>query len=173
MKRVIINDNNLDIKDIDYDVIRVKGLVINSNDELIIVENNNTFQFPGGHIRKDEALEDSLAREINEELGIDVNIDNGPFMMITTYDNNYFDTGSKVCNKIYYYVVKCDSEPDINNLKLDAIEKETDFNIIKVKLRDLDAFLNKALDDGRIDANIGREMLLVSSEFNNMFGGIE
>ena len=94
-------------------------------------------------------------------------------MMITTYDNNYFNTGSKVCNKIYYYVVKCDIEPDINNLKLDAIEKETDFKILRVKLRDLDAFLNKALDDGRIDANIGREMLLVSSEFNNMFGGIE
>ena len=173
MKRVLINDNDLDIKDIDYDVIRVKGLVINSNDELIIVENNNTFQFPGGHIRKDESLEDSLAREINEELGIDVTIDNGPFMMITTYDNNYFNTGSKVCNKIYYYVVKCDIEPDINNLKLDAIEKETDFKILRVKLRDLDAFLNKALDDGRIDAYIGREMLLVSSEFNNMFGGIE
>ena len=31
MKRVLINDNDLDIKDIDYDVIRVKGLVINNS----------------------------------------------------------------------------------------------------------------------------------------------
>ena len=173
MKKVIINDMNLKENEIDYSVIRVKALIINDEDKIILAHNNGTFQFPGGHIRKDESLEDSLAREINEELGIDVTIDNGPFMMITTYDNNYFNTGSKVCNKIYYYVVKCDIEPDINNLKLDAIEKETDFKILRVKLRDLDAFLNKALDDGRIDANIGREMLLVSSEFNNMFGGIE
>ena len=172
MKRVLINDNNLDINDIDYEVIRVKGLIINSNDELLMVDNNNTYQFPGGHIIEEESLEDCLAREINEELGIDVNIDNGPFMMITTYDNNYFNTGSKVCNKIYYYIVRSDVEPDINNLKLDNLERNTDFIILRIKLHDLEAFLNKALDDGRIDANIGREMLLVSSEFKKMFGGI-
>lgn len=171
MKRVFINDNNLNAKDIDYDVIRVKGLVINSSDELIIVENNNTYQLPGGHNRKDESLEDTLSREIKEELGIKLEIKNGPFMMIVTYDSNYFDTGSKVCSRIYYYLVKTDIEPDINNLSLDAMEKETDFNILKIPIDTLDSFLNNALKDDRINSCIGREMLLVSQEFNNVYGG--
>ena len=105
MKRILINDNNLNLDDIDYEVIRVKGIVMDSLKNVILVENNNTFQLPGGHIRKDESLEICLEREIKEELGINLKIAQGPFMMITTYDNNYFDSGSKVCSKIYYYVI--------------------------------------------------------------------
>ena len=169
MKQIFINDNDLKIEDIDYSVIRVKGLVINSNDELILIENNNTFQFPGGHLRQDEPIEKCLAREIREELGIDVNVDNGPFMMITTYDNDYFDSGSRVCNEIYYFIVKTDLEPDANNLVLDSIEKESDFNIYKINIADLDNFLNNCLESGKIDPSIGREMLLVSATYNDMF----
>ena len=57
MKRILINDNNLNLDDIDYEVIRVKGIVMDSLKNVILVENNNTFQLPGGHIRKDESLE--------------------------------------------------------------------------------------------------------------------
>lgn len=172
MKQIIINDNNLSKQDVDYEVIRVKGLVINSKKEILLIENNHTFQFPGGHFRKGESLESCLSREIAEELGVDLKINKGPFMMITTYDNDYFKSGSKVINKIYYFVVKTDITPDISRLNLDATEKETDFNIWKIKLNDLDSFLNKCLNDGTIDANIGREMLLVINEYNNLFGGI-
>lgn len=171
MKRVLINDDNLEIKDIDYDVIRVKGLVI-SNGKLVMVDNNNTYQLPGGHNVKGEALEDTLAREIREELGIKLVIDGGPFMMITTYDPNYMDMGSKVCSKIYYYVIETELEPDLNNLSLDALEKETEFSVFKIKIDELDSFLNKAIKDGRIDASIGREMLLVSEEFSNIGGDL-
>ena len=156
----------------DYEVIRVKGFVINSNSEIILIENNHTYQFPGGHYRKGEALELSLSRELREELGIQLDINSGPFLMLTTFDNDYFNSGSKVINKIYYFVVNTDEEPDINNLSLDAIEKETDFNIIKIKLRELDSFLNKCLKDATIDNNICREMLLASHEYNELFGGI-
>lgn len=171
MKRVLINDENLSLDDIDYEVIRVKGMVI-SNGELVIVENNNTYQLPGGHNVKGEALEDTLAREIKEELGIKLEIPGGPFMMITTYDPNYMDMGSKVCSKIYYFVVETDLEPDLDNLSLDALEKETEFNVFKIKVNELESFLNNAINDGRIDASIGREMLLVSEEFNNRGGNI-
>lgn len=172
MKRILINDNELSLDDIDYEVIRVKGIVMNSNSEVILVENNNTFQFPGGHIRKEESLESCLKREIKEELGINLDIEEGPFMMLTTYDNNYFNTGSKVCSKIYYYVILSDIEPDLNNLSLDALEKETEFNILKINISSLEEFLTKCLNDGSIDPNIGREMLLVIKEYNELYGGI-
>lgn len=172
MVRILINDDNLTSDDIDYEVIRVKGIVINSNDEVIVVHNNNTYQFPGGHNRKDESLEATLEREIKEELGINLKVDNGPFMMLTTYDSNYFDTGSKVCSKIYYYIVKSDLDPDINNLSLDAIEKETDFNIYRVNLSGMKSFLRTSIIDGSIDKSIGREMLLVFDHYFELNGGV-
>lgn len=171
MKRVLLNDNNLKNEDIDYEVIRVKGLVI-SNGELVMIENNNTYQLPGGHNVKGEALEDTLSREIKEELGIKLDINHGPFMMITTYDNNYMNMGSKVCSKIYYYIVETDLEPDLENLSLDALEKETDFNVFKIQINELTSFLNKAIKDGSIENSIGREMLIVSEEFNNRGGNL-
>ena len=58
MKRVIINEDNLDIKDIDDTVIRVKALMVNEKQELLVVHNNYTYQFPGGHWRDHESLEE-------------------------------------------------------------------------------------------------------------------
>lgn len=171
MKRIFINDANLQESDIDYEVVRVKGLVINSNKELILIENNHTYQLPGGHNRKNEPLEVTLAREIREELGYDITIQQGPFMMITTYDPDYFDSGSRVCSKIYYYIVSSDIEPDINNVRLDAQETETDFTILKIQMKDLELFLKNSIEDGSIDRSIGREMLLVNQEYIEKFGG--
>ena len=172
MKRIFINDANLTDADIDYEVIRVKGLVINTNNELILIENNNTFQLPGGHNRKDEPLEVTLEREIREELGYDIDIKNGPFMMITTYDPDYMNSGSRVCNKIYYYVVYSDIEPNIDNVRLDAQETETDFSLFKIAMKDLELFLNNCIEDGSIDSSIGREMLLVNQEYQEKFGDV-
>ena len=72
MKRILINDDNLKIDDLDFEVIRVKGLIINSDGDILIAHNNGTYQFPGGHKEDDETLDDSLEREIKEETGIDV-----------------------------------------------------------------------------------------------------
>ena len=91
MKRVIINEDKLDIMNMDDTVIRVKALMVNKNDQLLVVHNNHTYQFPGGHWRSNESLEDSLRREIKEETGITSKIERGPFMVIEEYYDNYDD----------------------------------------------------------------------------------
>ena len=41
MKKIFINDDNLEIEDLDYEVIRVKGLVVNSKNE-VLIQNKKT-----------------------------------------------------------------------------------------------------------------------------------
>ena len=41
MKMIFINDNNLEIDDLDYEDIRVKGVIINNNNEVLVAHNNN------------------------------------------------------------------------------------------------------------------------------------
>lgn len=170
MKRILINDDNLKIDDLDFEVIRVKGLIINSDGDILIAHNNGTYQFPGGHKEDDETLDDSLEREIKEETGIDVQ-SQGPFMSITTYDSNYFNQNKKVCNKIYYYVINTNETPNFEETHYDELECQTEFNLFYISLNELQEFLNKSIDDGSLDINIGREMLLVLEEYNNLYGG--
>lgn len=161
MKIITVKEDNVDIEKIDEEVIRVKGLVLNTNNDLIIIHNNGTYQFPGGHRENNEDLEVTLEREIEEETGISVTIENGPFMLITEYANNYLGTNKTRCNKIYYYSIYTNEAPSIDKLSLTELESQTDFKLFYVNLNDMEKFLIESIDNKTIHEVIGKEMLEV------------
>ena len=171
MKEIIINENNLKDSDIEKKVVRVKGLLINSSGQILLAHNNNTYQFPGGHKEELESIDSCVIREIKEETGIDLKVDGGPFLCITTYDNDYFGSGQKVKNSIYYYRFLTDEKPNFSETHYDELELATDFNLFYVNFVDLSDFLKKSLEDGNIDKNICNEMLNVIDYYNAIFGG--
>lgn len=172
MKEIIINDHNLSDDDVLDRVVRIKGLLLNSRGKILLAHNNNTYQFPGGHLEDNEQMDICIKREIKEETGIDVEVMEEPFLVISTYDNDYFGTGKKVLNSIYYYRFFTDQIPNFNETHYDELEMATEFNLFYVNFKGLDEFLNKKITEGSIDLKIGREMLLVYNEYCKMFGGI-
>lgn len=170
MKMIFINDNNLEIDDLDYEVIRVKGVIINNNNEVLVAHNNNTYQLIGGHVEDGEDMEEALLREVKEETGINVDSVSGPFMQIMTYAKNYFNSGKNVCNKIYYYRIVSNDLPNLLETNYDELESQTDFGLFYVKLEDFKRFLRDGIKDKTIDENIGRELLLVFDEYNKLYG---
>ena len=170
MKEFVINDDNLRDEDIEKKVVRVKALILNSKGNILLVYNNNTYQFPGGHVDEDEEIDECMKREIREEVGIDVEVDD-PFLSIETYDNDYFGTGKKVLNTIYYYRVFTDLEPDFNNTKNDELELKTDFDLFYVDFSSLEEFIITKMNSDEIDPKIAREMLHVVKEYNKIYGG--
>lgn len=173
MKKIVINDHDLTDSDIVKEVVRVKGLMMNTQGKVLLAHNNHTYQFPGGHLEENEEMDVCIKREIKEETGIDVLIQEEPFLVIVTYDNDYFGTGQKVKNSIYYYRFFTDEKPNFSETHYDELELATDFNLFYVNFSTLDKFLKKSIEDGSIDGNIGREMLLVYDEYQKIFGGIE
>ena len=59
MKEIFINEDNLSKNEINEEVIRVKGLIINDKNEILLGYSNNTYQFPGGHLEEGEAISDT------------------------------------------------------------------------------------------------------------------
>ena len=171
MKEIIINDYNLTDEDMEDKVVRVKGLIINSKGKILLAHNNNTYQFPGGHLEDDEDMDECILREVKEETGIDVKLEEEPFLCIKTYDNDYFGTGKKVLNSIYYYRFLTDDMPNFQETHYDELELATDFNLFYVVFADLENFLKKSIDDGMIDPNIGREMIHVVQIYHDLYGG--
>lgn len=171
MKKIVINDHHLRDEDMESSVVRVKGLILNSKGKILLAHNNNTYQFPGGHLEEGESMDECIFREIKEETGIDVKITEPPFLCIQTYDNDYFGTGKKVLNSIYYYRFFSDDMPNFSETHYDELELATEFNLFYIVFADLHNFLKKSIDDGTIDANIGREMIHVVEIYQDMFGG--
>lgn len=171
MKEFVINDDNLQEEDIEMQVVRVKGLIIDSDNRIILVHNNNTYQFPGGHKDDSETIGDCIVREIKEELGMDLVASEDPFLCIETYDNNYFGTEKKVLNKIYYYRFLTDDKPDLSKTKYDELELQTDFNIFYVNFDNLGEFIEEKIETKEINPRIAREMLHVFKEYNKIYGG--
>ena len=93
-----------------------------------------------------------------------------PFLCIETFDNNYFDTGKKVLNRIYYYRFITNKEPNLSETHYDELELETEFNLFYVPFSELDKFIEKQMDFGNMDKKIGREMLFVIEEYKNIYG---
>ena len=169
MKRIIINEENIDTNKMDETVIRVKALMINKKEELLVVHNNYTYQFPGGHWREEESLEESLSREIKEETGISIDIEPGPFMVIEEYYSNYLETGNTRCNKMYYYIVHSNEGPKVEEMSLSELEKKTDFNLFYIPIKDMEVFLKESINNNSKEKIIGEEMLTVMKEYQEKY----
>ena len=166
MKEVIYNEEKLTDKNIDETVVRLKALIINSKDEILLGYAHKTYQFPGGHLEENETLEEGLKREVQEETGIVIKEKNlKPFEKITYYTSNYRNTGLNRKNEIYYYIIKTDEEVNINNMNLDNWEKEGNYVIKKVSLNDIENLLISGLKDNSINEIIVKEMLEVINEY--------
>lgn len=166
MKKIFINKDNLYKKNIDEEVIRVKGLIINDKDDVLLGYANNIYQFPGGHLEKGETVYQTLQREILEETGICIDTTKlEPFMLIKYYSKNYLNTGKNRCNKIYYIEVRTNSNPDLSKTNYTDDEIKNNYVLKKVNINALKKTLKDNCNlypDSKI---ITDEMLMVIDEY--------
>ena len=96
MKEIIYNKDNLKDNELDETVIRIKAVIINNKDEILLGKCHNTYQFPGGHLNPKEDLTTGLIREVKEETGIELTNVPVPVAFIKNYTKNYHNTGKNL-----------------------------------------------------------------------------
>lgn len=148
MKEIIYNYDLLDESDINNIVERVKAIIINSNDEILIGYGDKTYQCVGGHVEAGETLMTALKRELMEESGIVFdNLDLHPFFRVKYYNRNYPSEGLNTLTINNYYVIRSDIKPndDIRSLTEDEkkwgyvvkyIHKDKILDVLKESLTD-------------------------------------
>lgn len=164
MKKVIYNEEFIKDNEIDETVTRVKGLFINSNNEIFLSCCENVYQFPGGHLKEGETLEAGFKREIKEEIGISLDKVDSPFLRISHLKRNYRNSGFNRQNDIYYYLVKTEEHPHPEKTNFDDYEKLGNYKVEAIKLEEF----KKRLYENELNKNeyigLTKEMLTAYEE---------
>ena len=142
MKQLITNKYNLTDSDMTEVVKRVKVLLVNSNNDVLLGYSHNNYQFPGGHVEENETLVQAVNREVLEETGIELNITNiEPFACAIGYYKDWPAEGKNRKIEIYYYEVKTDEKPNLENTEYTENEKNGNFELRYIPLSDVENVL--------------------------------
>ena len=160
MQEIITNYDNLKEEDVTEVVKRVKILLINSHNEILLGYSNHEYQFPGGHVEEGEELVDTVNREITEETGMVLNLkDINPFAKAVGYYKDWPEVGKNRKIEIYYYEVKTDEKINLDNTNYTDSEKAGNFELKYLPLNKVEEELeNNALLYGD-KKGIAKEML--------------
>ena len=160
MKQLITNKYNLTDSDMTEVVKRVKVLLVNSNNDVLLGYSYNNYQFPGGHVEENETLVQAVNREILEETGIELNITNiKPFACAIGYYKDWPAEGKNRKIEIYYYEVKTDEKPNLKNTEYTENEKNGNFELRYIPLLDVENVLRTNAEEYGDKKGIAREMI--------------
>lgn len=168
MKEIVTNKYNLTEEDMTEVVKRVKILLVNSNDEILLGYSHHNYQFPGGHVEENEELIDTVNREILEETGMDLKLkDLEPFARNLGYYKDWPEEGKNRKIEIYYYEVKTDKKPNLDNTSYTESEKDGGFELRYIPLSNVEEELKKNAEEYGDKKGIAREMLELFSLYKN------
>ncbi len=169
IKEKLYNKDNLTKEDITETVVRVKMLLVNSKNEVLLGFCHNTYQFPGGHLESGETLIDCIIREVKEETGIELVLDKvKPFFVIKHYSKNYHGTGENRCSEIYYFEIETDEQYNLLNADYTEDEKDGKFELKYIDLDNVEEVLNDSISWNEENEVIVQEMIAVFNEYRKL-----
>lgn len=165
MKTILYNYDNLKEQDINRLVRRAKVLIINSNDEILFAHSNNNYFFVGGRVEENETFDEGIIREVKEETGIDLPLGKRePFFTITYMNKDYPSEGINTKSVANYYIIKCDTKPDLSNVSLTNEEKVSNFKLVYINKDKVIEELNNSLETCS-NKNVVRDTMEVVKEY--------
>ena len=172
MKETIYNYDYLNNVDITEVVIRTKALIIN-NKNILLGNEDNIYQFPGGHLEDNETFEECLKREVLEETGIEIDDSEikRPFMKVTYLNKDWPEIGKNRKSEIYYYLIETNKNPYMSKVKYTEHEKQGNFKIESIPLSESIDIIENNISKNKKNKAIAPDMIMAITEYLHQCGG--
>lgn len=166
MKEIIYNYDYLKDEDITEVVVRTKALLIN-NKNIILGNEDDIYQFPGGHLEENETFKECLKREVLEETGIEIedNEIKRPFMKIVYLNKDWPEIGKNRKSEIYYYLIKNNKNPNMSKTKYTEHEKQGNFKIESIPLSESISVIENNISKNEKNNVIAPDMIMAITEY--------
>ena len=82
---LIINEDNLQYSEVQEFSSKVRAILIDENNQMLIANYGNVILLPGGQVDEGETLSEAIIRELSEELGQDYNSGELEFFVTLNY----------------------------------------------------------------------------------------
>lgn len=169
MKTMIDNKDNLTLKDITDETVRVKALIVNENNEILLGYSFGEYQFPGGHVEGDEELTIALHRELFEETGMNVDTYGlKPFLLLEHLTKDWPEEGNNRLSKIYYYIVESTDDIHLNKTNYTIEETIGNFELRFIPLEYVEELLIKNSEIAPKNKVMATEMLEAIKEYRKI-----
>lgn len=138
--KLTINPYKLTKEDIEEHNIKVRAILINDNNKILVGNYGGTYLLPGGSINYNEDIISGLIRELKEETGIDYAINELEYLCHLNYfQKNYPKRDGTIKNRLittHYYIGKY-KEISISNQTLTKNEQKGNFKLKLIPLEKL------------------------------------
>lgn len=170
MQEIDFNEEQLTNNQINKIVRKVRAFVIDSEtNKVLLVNYAGLYMLPGGSIDNEETEVEALKREILEESGIIIdNEDLISFLIINSYDKNYFDRKKGMINRLTqttFFKVVTDKKIDVTKKELSQSEKEKNHIIDYINISNIRSMVENNTSDNPKRKQFDRELLTALDEF--------
>ncbi len=169
---VIINDDCLKMDEIDGFKSKVRAILIDEENRVLVANYNQVILLPGGSVEEDENIECAITRELKEETGEIYNeTDLTLFTQIDFFQKDYPKRDGMVQNRLLrtFYFIGDYKGVDLELQQLTENEKDNNFGLALIPLSELENVILENQNDNPRNVYFQREMLEVLKVYNQRY----
>lgn len=170
---LILNDENLQLDEVNEFNSKVRAILVDNENRVLVANCGGIFLFPGGSIDDDENIAESIIRELQEETG--TSYETGDLTFLTQLDffqKNYVKRDGTKANRLirtYYFIAQC-KPVELQSQKLTEKEKKDGFKLEIVPICELKKIVLENQNSNPRNIYFQREMIEVVGLFTNVLG---